>query len=122
MSALLTKYGTWQPSLQHTRGPSVMEALVGSLGGKGGDTRVLLDVGAGIGLFSLAAAARGHHAIAFELSQTSLNSFQQSIAFNGFERQIQLHKVCAVTSSSSGVLTAHAYETHRTYIMMLPCS
>jgi predicted RNA methylase len=36
---------------------------------------MLLDVGAGNGYFSLAAAARGHRAIAFELSNASLASF-----------------------------------------------
>lgn len=46
-NALLTKFGTWQPSLHHTREPSVMEALIGSLGDAQKQQRVLLDVGAG---------------------------------------------------------------------------
>ena len=78
-----------------------MDALVGSLGGMGGDNRVLLDVGAGAGLFSLAAAARGHRAIAFELSDTSLVSFQASIKFNGFEKLIKLHQVCRLPRATS---------------------
>ncbi len=55
--------------------------------------QVLLDVGAGSGYFSLAAAARGHRAIAFELANASLASFEASIAYNGFGRLIMLHKV-----------------------------
>ena len=70
-----------------------MDALVGSLGGIGGEDRVLLDVGAGMGMFSLAAAARGHKVVAFELANTSLHAFQESIAFNGFGERIQLQKV-----------------------------
>ena len=54
---------------------------------------MLLDIGAGQGLFSLAAAARGHRAIAFELSPNSLASFEASMAFNGFQDLITLHKV-----------------------------
>jgi len=54
---------------------------------------VLLDVGAGSGYFSLAAAARGHRVIAFELSPRSLLSFEASIAYNGFQDRIALHKV-----------------------------
>ena len=55
--------------------------------------QVLLDIGAGQGLFSLAAAARGHRAIAFELSANSLASMEASIAFNGFQDLLTLHKV-----------------------------
>ena len=54
---------------------------------------MLLDIGAGQGLFSIAAAARGHRAIAFELSPNSLASFEASMAFNGFQDLITLHKV-----------------------------
>ncbi len=52
-----------------------------------------MDIGAGNGYFSLAAAARGHRAIAFELSNNSLASFEASIAYNGFEKLITVHKV-----------------------------
>ena len=55
--------------------------------------QVLLDVGAGNGYFSLAAAARGHRAIAFELSNASLASFEASVAYNGFGKLVTLHKV-----------------------------
>ena len=52
-----------------------------------------MDVGAGNGYFSLAAAARGHDVIAFELSNASLASFEASTAYNGFQKAITLHKV-----------------------------
>lgn len=55
--------------------------------------QVLLDVGAGNGYFSLAAAARGHDVIAFELSNASLASFEASAKYNGFQKAITLHKV-----------------------------
>ena len=55
--------------------------------------QVLVDIGAGNGYFSLAAAARGHRAIAFELSNSSLASFEASVAYNGFEKMVTIHKV-----------------------------
>ena len=58
---------------------------------------MLLDVGAGNGYFSLAAAARGHDVIAFELSNTSLASFEASTKYNGFQKAITLHKVISTS-------------------------
>ena len=57
--------------------------------------QVLLDVGAGAGYFSLAAAARGHRAIAVELSNVSLASLEASVAYNGFGKLITVHKARA---------------------------
>lgn len=54
--------------------------------------QVVVDVGAGVGLFSLAAAARGHQAIAFELSTISVAFFKASMDYNGFQKAITLHK------------------------------
>lgn len=61
--------------------------------------QVLLDVGAGSGYFSMAAAARGHRVIAFELSPRSLLSFEASIAYNGFQDRIVLHKARSLRAS-----------------------
>ena len=69
--------------------------------------QVLLDVGAGNGYFSLAAAARGHDVIAFELSNTSLASFEASAKYNGFQKAITLHKV---SSPSPGMLPSTSSE------------
>ncbi len=55
--------------------------------------QVLLDIGAGIGFFSLAAAARGHRSIAFELSRNSLESFRASLAYNGLQHMVDIHEV-----------------------------
>jgi len=57
------------------------------------NVQVLVDVGAGNGYFSLAAAARGHDVIAFELSNASVASFEASARYNGFQKAITLHKV-----------------------------
>lgn len=54
--------------------------------------QVLVDVGAHIGYFSLAAAAKGHRAIAFELSAKSAASFKASIEYNGFGKAVTLHQ------------------------------
>ena len=40
IAASLTAWGRWQPALAPGRGPSVAEALVGSLGGKDAERRV----------------------------------------------------------------------------------
>ena len=157
MAATLVTWGRWQAALAPGRGPSVVDALVGSLGGPGAEQRVrlmtglrpallcaceqrlylmtntcdlhsqrccacpwlgclavhlswrhglacalaqglqgvqvLLDVGAGSGFFSLAAAARGHSAIAFELGPVSAASFEASIAHNGFQDRVKLHRL-----------------------------
>ena len=46
-----------------------------------------------MGMFSLAAAARGHKAYAFEMSPKSLASLEASIEFNGFQHLITVQKV-----------------------------
>ena len=54
---------------------------------------MLVDIGAGIGFFSLAAAARGHAALAFELAPNSVESLQASIDYNGFGKLVTVHQV-----------------------------
>jgi len=63
--------------------------------------QVLVDIGAGIGMFSLAAAARGHSVIAFEMAEKSLQSFHASIAYNGFEPLIKVHQVTPLIPSAN---------------------
>lgn len=53
--------------------------------------QVLLDIGAGLGLFSLAAAARGHRVIAMEASPNSTEALLESIRYNGWQKRITLH-------------------------------
>ncbi|KAL4537931.1 hypothetical protein Ndes2437B_g09020 [Nannochloris sp. 'desiccata'] len=119
VSQIVSTFGTWQPSVQPTRKPSLVEALVGSLGRQGSSlssssslpleateeetasinstlstsSGVLVDVGAGYGLISLAAAARGHRVHSFELGPGSLRALEASIERNGFGSLVQVHKV-----------------------------
>ena len=80
VSAAVTTWGMWQASIaspsssQTPRKPSVVDAIIGALGNHSSRS-TLVDVGAGQGLFSLAAAARGHRVIAFETSGPSVASF-----------------------------------------------
>lgn len=91
VSSALTTHGSWQPSVQPNRRPSLADAVVGSLGL--GSDLALVDVGAGYGFLTLAAAARGHRVHAFEMAPLSLEAFEASIAYNGFEHLVTLHKV-----------------------------
>lgn len=129
VSAAITTHGSWQPSVQPSRRPSLADALVGSMGGADSRQNVLVDVGAGYGLLSLAAAARGHRVHAFELGPASLEALEGSVAHNGFEHLVQVHKeplgsleqegyTCILprqTSSSSGGLAAADVEVQRGY-------
>lgn len=92
VGAALTAHGSWQPSVQPSRRPSLVDAVVGSLGGADGGRNVLVDVGAGYGLLSLAAAARGHLVHAFELGPASLEALEASLAHNGFQHLVTVHK------------------------------
>ena len=55
--------------------------------------QVFLDIGAGIGFFSLTAASRGQQVHAFELASKSIASIQASIEYNGFGELITLRQV-----------------------------
>jgi FkbM family methyltransferase len=92
ISSELTIWGTWQPGTSPTRKPSVVEALAGALSSQRAQGGAFLDIGAGLGYFSLAAAARGHHVVAVELAHDSVELFQQSIKFNKYEDRITLHQ------------------------------
>ena len=59
-----------------------------STSGDGGG--VLVDVGAGEGFFSLAAAARGHRALAFEAAPRSAEALRASVAYNGFGGRVEV--------------------------------
>jgi hypothetical protein len=102
VSAALTTHGGWQPSVQPARRPSLVDVVVGSLGGHSA-RGVLVDVGAGYGLLSLAAAARGHRVHAWELGPASLEALEASLRHNGFQHLVQVrpglgclaHRCCA---------------------------
>eukprot|EP00198_Chlamydomonas_reinhardtii_P007699 XP_001697036.1 predicted protein [Chlamydomonas reinhardtii] len=93
VSAVLTSWGTWQAAMSRpSRRPLVVEALVGSLGPPE-QGAVLVDVSAGQGFFSLAAAARGHTVVAFESSGRSLEAFSAAVLYNGFQDRVRLYNV-----------------------------
>ncbi|GFR43765.1 hypothetical protein Agub_g4877 [Astrephomene gubernaculifera] len=93
VSATLTSWGTWQAAMARpSRRPLAVEALVGSLGPPE-QGAVLVDVSAGQGFFSLAAAARGYRVVAFESSARSLEAFSASVVYNGFQDRIRLYNV-----------------------------
>ena len=81
VGASLTKWGGWQAGRYEPKAPTSAEALVGSLSSSGGGG-VLLDVGAGLGFFSLAAAARGFPVIAYEWNGGD-ELLEASVAHNG---------------------------------------
>jgi FkbM family methyltransferase len=62
---------------------------------------VLVDVGAGQGFFSLAAAARGHRVIAFEASPASLAAFKASVKYNGFQDLVTVHSTAVGASAAA---------------------
>ena len=78
--------------------------------------QVLLDIGAGQGLFSLAAAARGHKALAFELSAKSLASLEASIAFSSLHHLVDVHKVCFLDLAISHYQSLLLYHAYHMYI------
>lgn len=68
---------------------------------------VLVDVGAGHGFFSLAAAAGGHRVVAFETSPGSLAAFKASIAYNGFGSLIDLRSTVLGAAPGTVCLQQH---------------
>ena len=97
VGASLTKWGGWQAGRYEPKAPTSAEALVGSLSSaRGRGSRegggVLLDVGAGLGFFSLAAAARGFPVIAYEWGGGD-ELLQASAAHNGFGELVDVRVV-----------------------------
>jgi len=123
VSHVVSSYGSWQPALSPSRKPSVADALVGALGSKARRAS-LVDVGAGHGFFSLAAAARGHLVRAFEASPNSLAAFTASVAYNGFEplvgvRNVSLgaraERICVQRAGAQGAADAADVHLRRGY-------
>ena len=85
-------------------------------GGGGFDTAQLpavLDIGAGYGLASLAAASRGHPVVAFEAAPKSAAALAASIAYNGFPVRMQqaalgeaAEQVCLDAADAAGLTPA----------------
>eukprot|EP01025_Chloroclados_australasicus_P006968 TRINITY_DN12208_c0_g2_i1.p1 TRINITY_DN12208_c0_g2~~TRINITY_DN12208_c0_g2_i1.p1 ORF type:complete len:694 (-),score=48.68 TRINITY_DN12208_c0_g2_i1:472-2553(-) len=91
VSEQITKYGNFQWGIHYDARPTVWQIFLGFLGIASDNPKmVFVDIGAGIGFTSLAAAARGHHVIAFEASKNSINTFVHSIEYNGFQSLINV--------------------------------
>lgn len=59
-----------------------------------------LDVGAGLGFYTLAAAAAGRHVEAYVAGNHDLMFLEASIEYNGFSNRIALHKVSLSPAST----------------------
>jgi len=92
VSAALKSFGGWQPSVQPLRSPSLTDVIVGSLSykSKRKGKKLLVDIGAGYGVVSLAAAARGHRVRAYEVGSRSFEALEESIKWNAFQSLIRL--------------------------------
>ena len=99
-SATISNYGVWQAGLAPTRHPNVAEALVGALGGRFRH-ETLVDVGAGLGFFSLAAASRGHRVHAFEMQALNARALANSTYRNSFGHAIRLYEQAAGNATGS---------------------
>jgi hypothetical protein len=107
VGASLLIWGDWQPGVPAYRRPTLLEAVVGALATRTGapgsmssssgsssiqaeeptqqqQPATLVDAGAGLGLFSLAAAARGHRAVAIEPDEAAMCALRAAVAHNGF--------------------------------------
>lgn len=94
-SAHVTGTSSSSSSLGNGQGHGTAAAAMQLRGG------VLVDVGAGQGFFSLAAAARGHRVIAFEASPASLAAFKASVRYNGFQDLVTVHSTTVGASSAA---------------------
>lgn len=89
VSLEITLTGLWQAGIRFPPYPNAMNVVAGSLGNLNMNLK-LIDIGAGLGLFSLSAAAKQHPVIAFESTRQNLDPFKQSIHVNNFTHSIQL--------------------------------
>lgn len=69
-------------------------------------TPVVVDIGAGYGMFTLSAAARGLRVVAFEASEKSAAALEASIDFNNVASKVQLHKVALGETAEATVKAA----------------
>ena len=93
--AMLTRFGNWQAGMDNTLHPRAPVALAGALGQapKHGQGAVLLDIGAGLGFYTVTAAMRGQRVIAAELSPKSVQALEASVAANSLGSLVTLVNV-----------------------------
>ncbi len=114
VSSRITRWGMWQAGSLVPRRPRLVDVLAGSLGES--DMHLgLLDIGAGLGFFSLAAASRHHPVVALELTDSNIEPFNMSIHANGFEEILQLYtNVNDFKNASRSLCTKPKGETNDT--------
>lgn len=95
VSAMLTRFGNWQAGMDNTMVPRAPVALVGALSkiSDAGEPPILLDIGAGLGFYTVTAAVRGYHVVASELAPRSIRALQASLKENGVQKQVRVHNV-----------------------------
>lgn len=76
---------------------------------KDNTNKLVVDVGANLGYFSLLAASMGYHVVAFEPMNRNVVKFLSSIVANGFQDRISVYQN-AVAAKSGGMV--HLVETH----------
>lgn len=95
----------------------MVDALAGVLSSQRAAGGSFLDIGAGLGYFSLAAAARGHSVHAFELGPENLELLRHGVKVNGFQNLVDVHeaalggpeeeKICISRTGASEALQAN---------------
>eukprot|EP00347_Sterkiella_histriomuscorum_P017654 403348513 len=87
----------------------------------------LIDVGANIGWFSLVAASKGFHVLAFEPMKENIKIMRANINQNSFEKYINLVEValgnkedqdCLISSPSDNILNGNLYCESTTKVMI----
>jgi len=125
VSYALLQYGQWQAGNVVSYAPHLAERLMmglataaaraagaaGSSASTGaGQLPALLDIGAGYGMMSLAAASRGHPVLAFEAAPQSAWALAASIEYNGFPDTILVHRALG-DRTEHVCLDAHSSES-----------
>jgi hypothetical protein len=95
-----------------SRQPTLVDVILGSMSssskGKHGDSNnrksLLVDVGAGYGLVSLAAASEGHRVVSFELGPKPLEALKESIKRNNFEALISVQEIPLGSPAQAGAV------------------
>lgn len=85
VSLLLTLRGQWQAGNPEPEGPRVVDLIVECFEDLDGN-KTFVDLGAGLGFFSLAVASRYHPVIAFEEPGLGANAFKSSVMKNNFSQ------------------------------------
>lgn len=114
--SVIFNWGNLQGGVAEAQYPTVVDVLVGCH--RPDVDKVFVDIAAGLGYFSLAAAAYGHRTIAFETLPKNLDAFMESIEYNQFGSVINIHKVELGTLSSGFQCRTPKSDT----IGMRPCS